>query len=51
MPRWQNLENPKQEKYIRGYSVYPTGGCNSFPWYHDQLEGFGSALKRDIKRY
>lgn len=51
MPRWQNLENPKQEKYIRGYSIYPTGGCDSFPWYQDQIEGFGSALKRDIKRY
>jgi choline dehydrogenase-like flavoprotein len=51
MPRWQNLENPKQEKYIRGYSIYPTGGCDSFPWYHRHIEGFGSALKRDIKRH
>ncbi|PYV13077.1 MAG: GMC family oxidoreductase [Acidobacteria bacterium] len=51
MPRWQNLENPHQEKFIRGYSVYPDGGCGEFPWYHGRLEGFGSAFKRDIKRY
>jgi choline dehydrogenase-like flavoprotein len=50
MPRWQNLENPKQEKFIRGYSVYPGGGCGSFPGYHRQIEGFGSAFKREIKR-
>lgn len=51
MPRWQNLKSPRQEKFIRGYSVYPGGGCGEFPWYHDQIEGFGSQLKRDIKRY
>ena len=28
MPRWQNLDNPRQEKFIRGYSVYPDGGCS-----------------------
>jgi choline dehydrogenase-like flavoprotein len=50
MPRWQNLKDPRQEKFIRGYSVYPGGGCGEFPWYHDQIEGFGSQLKRDIKR-
>ena len=22
MPRWQNLKNPREEKFIRGYSVY-----------------------------
>ena len=48
MPRWQNLTNPRQEKFIRGYSIYPTGGCGEFPWYHDQVEGFGASLKRDI---
>ena len=26
MPRWQNLKNPREEKFIRGYSVYMTGG-------------------------
>jgi choline dehydrogenase-like flavoprotein len=51
MPRWQNLENPRQEKFIRGYSVYPYGGCEEFPWYYERLEGFGSKFKRDIKRY
>ena len=51
MPRWQNLRSPREEKFIRGYSVYPTGGCGEFPWYHDQIEGFGSQLKRDIKRH
>ena len=50
MPRWQNLKNPHQEKFIRGYSIYPGGGCADFPWYHDQIEGFGSAFKREIKR-
>lgn len=51
MPRWQNLDNPHQEKYIRGYSIYPTGGCVEFPWYNEQIEGFGPEFKRDIKRY
>ena len=51
MPRWQNLANPRQEKFIRGYSVYPYGGCGDYPWYSNRLEGFGSAFKRDIKRY
>ncbi|MGH9451627.1 MAG: GMC oxidoreductase [Terriglobia bacterium] len=51
MPRWQNLENPHSEKYIRGYSIYPTGGCGSFPWYYGQIEGYGARFKRDIKKY
>jgi choline dehydrogenase-like flavoprotein len=51
MPRWQNLANPREEKFIRGYSVYPYGGCGDYPWYSNRLEGFGSAFKRDIKRY
>jgi choline dehydrogenase-like flavoprotein len=50
MPRWQNLENPHQENFLRGYSIYPGGGCAEFPWYHTQIEGFGSAFKREIKR-
>jgi choline dehydrogenase-like flavoprotein len=51
MPRWQNLTNPRAEKFIRGYSVYMGGGCGEFPGYHSQIEGFGSTFKRDIKRY
>jgi choline dehydrogenase-like flavoprotein len=51
MPRWQNLKNPREEKFIRGYSVYVGGGCGEFPGYYNQLEGFGSEFKRDIKRY
>lgn len=51
MPRWQNLKDPREEKFIGGYSVYAGGGCGEFPWYHNHLEGFGSELKRDIKRY
>jgi choline dehydrogenase-like flavoprotein len=50
MPRWQNLGNPHEEKFIRGYSVYPGGGCSEFPWYFDRIEGFGSEFKREIKR-
>jgi choline dehydrogenase-like flavoprotein len=50
MPRWQNLKNPREEKFIRGYSVYPGGGCAEYPWYATQAEGFGSAYKRDVKR-
>ena len=48
--RWQNVKNPKEEKFIRGYSVYPGGGCGEFPWYASQAEGFGSSYKREIKR-
>jgi choline dehydrogenase-like flavoprotein len=51
MPRWQNLENPRRESFIRGYSVYPGGGCGEFPWYFNRLEGFGSEFKRAVKRY
>jgi len=50
MPRWQNLDNPRKEKFIRGYSVYAGGGCEEFPWYYSQIEGFGSEFKRNIKR-
>lgn len=50
MPRWQNLKSPREEKFIRGYSVYPGGGCSEYPWYATQAEGFGSAYKRDVKR-
>ena len=50
MPRWQNLDNPRQEKFIRGYSVYPDGGCSGFPSYYDDIEGFGREFKREIKR-
>jgi choline dehydrogenase-like flavoprotein len=51
MPRWQNLKNPHEEKFIRGYSMYPGGGCGEFPGHYRQLEGFGKDFKRDIKRY
>jgi choline dehydrogenase-like flavoprotein len=50
MPRWQNLGR-QEEKFVRGYSLYPTGGCGEFPWYQGEIEGFGAQLKRDIKRY
>ena len=50
MPRWQNLDNPRKEKFIRGYSVYPGGGCGSFPWYYHDIEGFGTEFKREIRR-
>ena len=51
MPRWQNLPGSKKEAFVRGYSLYPTGGCAEFPWYHGQLEGFGSAFKREMRRH
>ncbi len=51
MPRWQNLSNPREEKFIRGYSVYIGGGCDAFPGYYRQLEGFGAEYKRNINRY
>jgi choline dehydrogenase-like flavoprotein len=50
LPRWQNLQNPREEKFIRGYSMYPDGGCAGFPHYFDDIEGFGSNFKREIKR-
>jgi len=51
MPRWKNLKRPHEEKFIRGYSVYPGGGCGGFPGYFRHLEGFGSDFKKNIKRY
>lgn len=51
MPRWQNLKNPREEKFIRGYSVYPYGGCGDFPYYYDHFEGFGSEFKKKVRRY
>ena len=50
LPRWQNLKNPREEKFIRGYSVYPDGGAGGFPSYFEEIEGFGHAFKRQIKR-
>ena len=50
LPRWQNLENPRQEKFIRGYSIYPSGGCDIFPSYYDDIEGFGESYRTEIKR-
>ncbi len=50
MPRWQNLDHPRQERFVRGYSVYPDGGCWEFPAYYDAIEGFGSSFKREMKR-
>jgi choline dehydrogenase-like flavoprotein len=51
MPRWQNLDNPRAEKFIRGYSIYMGGGCDEFPWHYNHVEGFGSEFKRGIKHY
>lgn len=51
MPRWQNLKSPRDEKFIRGYSIYPGGGCGEYPHYHNRIEGFGSEFKREIKRH
>ena len=51
MPRWQNLKNPREEKFIRGYGMYIGGGCDEYPWHYRQLEGFGADYKRNIKRY
>lgn len=50
MPRWQNLRHPHEEEFIRGYAVYPDGGCWEFPAYYDAIEGFGSSFKREMKR-
>ena len=50
MPRWQNLNSPHEENFIRGYSVYPDGGCTEFPWYATRVEGFGSSFKREMRR-
>lgn len=50
LPRWQNLENPKAETFIRGYSLYPGGGCSEFPDYYEDIEGFGATYKAEIKR-
>jgi Choline dehydrogenase and related flavoproteins len=50
LPRWQNLKNPHEEKFANGYSVYPWGGCQEYPWYAMDIEGFGSSFKREVKR-
>jgi choline dehydrogenase-like flavoprotein len=50
LPRWQNLSNPRQEKFLRGYSFYPGGGCDEFPAYYDDIEGFGASYRAEIKR-
>ena len=50
VPRWQNLENPHQESFARGYAFYPGGGCEEFPGYADDFEGYGASYKAEIKR-
>ncbi len=48
MPRWQNLKSPHEEKFIRGYSIYPGGGCGEFPWVYRHIEGFGTECPWDL---
>lgn len=50
LPRWQNLSNPHEEQFLRGYSFYPGGGCDDFPGYFDDIEGFGASYKAELKR-
>jgi choline dehydrogenase-like flavoprotein len=50
MPRWQNLRDPHEEKFVHGYSMYPWGGVTEYPWYATNVEGFGSSFKRAVKR-
>ena len=50
MPRWQNLHHPSEQTFVRGYSVYVDGGCWEFPDYFNQIEGFGSLFKREMRR-
>ena len=45
MPRWQNLKNPREEKFIRGYSVYIGGGCAEFPGYYRAPRRFWSRIQ------
>lgn len=51
MPRWQNLNGRDEETFIRGYSMYPYGGCDGFPWWSEYISGFGSSFKKQIKRF
>jgi len=44
------LDQCAEEKFVRGYSVYPDGGCWEFPSYYDQIERFGTPFKREMKR-
>ena len=43
-------QNPHEENFVGGYSVYPGGGCTEYPWDAVQAEGFGSAYKREVRR-
>jgi choline dehydrogenase-like flavoprotein len=50
LPRWQNLKTPAEEPFFRGYSMYPDGGCEEFPSYFDDIEGYGTSYREEIKR-
>jgi choline dehydrogenase-like flavoprotein len=50
LPRWQNLKSATEEAFLRGYSMYPDGGCEEFPSYYDDVEGYGASYKAEIKR-
>ena len=50
LPRWQNLGKPTEEAFMRGYSFYPGGGCDEFPSYYDDIEGFGAGYKAELRR-
>jgi choline dehydrogenase-like flavoprotein len=50
MPRWQNLAHPNEEGFVRGYALYPGGGCADYPGYADDIEGYGVSYQEEIKR-
>ena len=50
MPRWQNLRDPHEQAFVRGYSFYPGGGCDEFPGYAESIEGFGAGFKKEIQQ-
>jgi choline dehydrogenase-like flavoprotein len=49
IPNFSNLGKGQSGKFIRGYAMSASGGAQQFPAFADNLPGFGSDWKKEVK--
>jgi choline dehydrogenase-like flavoprotein len=50
VPRFRNLTE-RHPRFIRGYHFQGGGGCAEYPGMAHEIEGFGSAFKRQVREW